>query len=118
MNKILLFFFALVLGSNANLSAQSGMNQASIEAAYTEAGFNYEHVNSIASQITQSEENMAVGLAVSMLRAMEGMKDANEPLPMTESTLTLWTQDYGLTIEQAQDMYKVAVRFALQGLRR
>ena len=53
-----------------------------------------------------------------MLRAMEGMKYANEPLPMTESTLTLWTQDYGLTIEQAQDMYKVAVRFALQGLRR
>jgi len=76
MNKVIFFLFALTLGANIHATAQEAVNTSEIESIYAKAGFNYEHVNSMANQITQSEDPMAPGLAVSMLRTMESMKGA------------------------------------------
>ena len=118
MNKVIFFLFALILGANVHASAQEAVNTSEIESIYAKAGFNYEHVNSMANQITQSEEPMAPGLAVSMLRTMESMKGAGAPVPMSEALLNEWVNVHGLTNEHAQDLYKVALRFALQHRKR
>jgi len=49
-----------------------------------------------------------------MLRTMESMKGAGAPVPMSEALLNEWVNVHGLTNEHAQDLYKVALRFALQ----
>jgi hypothetical protein len=118
MNKVILFLFALTLGANIHATAQEAVNTSEIESIYAKAGFNYEHVNSMANQITQSEDPMAPGLAVSMLRTMESMKGAGAPVPMSEELLNEWVNVHGLTNEHAQDLYKVALRFALQHRKR
>ena len=48
------------------------------------------------------------------LRTIETFQAEGAPVPMSEAWLERWTDSYGVTDEQAQDLYKVALRFALQ----
>jgi len=39
-------------------------------------------------------------------------------VPMDDAILNAWQDDFEITSAQAQDLYKVAIRFALQDQRR
>jgi len=101
---------------------QSGLAQndaQSIEATQVQAekaGVNFDHLSSMIEQITGSEADNPICQA--MLRSILTIRSAGQPVPMDDVTLTAWQESFEITSAQAQDLYKVAVRFALQDQRR
>lgn len=112
-------FFALLVGTGGSLLAQSQSNEAvPLKSQFESNGINYDQVLSITEQIIGSNNDVSPALLTSMLRNITIIKDQGSPMPMSDELLNDWMVDFEMTNEQAQDLYKVIIRFALQNDRR
>lgn len=79
------------------------------------------HPDQVSSMLVNivGEDNMHLeDLTSAFMNKTEAIRREGSILPMEDFDLLLWTESFGLSNEQAQDLYKVAIRFALQGERR
>ena len=115
--KQLTFLFACICMLAGNLAlAQSNPADASINVrkAYESQGIHFDQVQSMISTVTQMEAEPAPELLMDFLRTIETFKAEGAPVPMSEDWLNRWINTHGVSNEQAQDLYKVALRLAVQ----
>lgn len=110
----LLFAFSLL--AQSGIAQEDNQSIEATQAQVEKAGINFDHLSSMIEQITGSEADQPICQA--MLRSVLTIRSAGQPLPMDDATLNTWQDDFEITSAQAQDLYKVAIRFALQDQRR
>ena len=114
--------FLLMTCLLGSLSAFSQSNDSAaltnVQAAYEAKGIHFEHVNALVQMIAKPESQPSAALLTDFLRTIETAQHEGAPSPMTAEWQDRWMSTYNLTAEQVQDLYKVAVRFALQPGRR
>lgn len=112
----LLLFIAFSLFAQLGLAQNDAQSIEVTKAQVKQAGVNFDHLSTMIEQITGSEAENPICQA--MLRSILTIRSAGQPVPMDDAALTAWQESFGITSAQAQDLYKVAVRFALQDQRR
>jgi acyl-CoA thioesterase len=114
------FFFMTCLLGSISVFAQSddSASRATVQAAYEAKGIHFEHVNAMVQMIATPDSQPSTELLTDFLRTIETAQHEGAPSPMTAEWQDRWMSTYNLTAEQVQDLYKVAVRFALQPGRR
>ena len=116
MNRLIPLFLGLfVLGGTQALAQTNTAESANeMRMAYESKGIHFDQVQSMIATVTQQDEQPSSELLMDFLRTIETFQAEGAPVPMSEAWLERWTGSYGITNEQAQDLYKVALRFALQ----
>ena len=110
--SITLLTFALGITSAFGQSASD--ETADIRSSYEAEGINFDQVRSMVEMVTNNALEPNEAVMADFLRTIASFQAAGAPVPMTEAWLTHWTTAYAITNEQAQDLYKVALRFGLQ----
>jgi hypothetical protein len=110
--SVTLLTFAL--GITAAFGQSTPVETADIRSSYEAQGFNFDQVRSMVETVTNNALEPNAGVMADFLRTIGTFQAAGAPVPMTEEWLTHWTTAYAITNEQAQDLYKVALRFGLQ----
>lgn len=112
----ILLFVAFSLYAHLGLAQNDSQSLEATKAQVEEAGVNFDQFTSIIEQITGSKADNPICHA--MLGSILTIRSAGQPVPMDDAKLTTWQESFDITSAQAQDLYKVAVRFALQEQRR
>lgn len=113
------FLTTCLLGSLYGFAQGDVSNSvATVQSAYEAKGIHFAHVNSMVQLIATPESDPSAEMLTDFLRTIENAQQAGAPLPMTPEWQNRWMATYNLTVEQTQDLYKVALRFALQPARR
>lgn len=107
-------FLLLVIGASAALAQSTPASTADIQSSYEAKGINYEQVRSMVQTVTGQSLETDDAVMADFLRTISSFQAAESPVPMSDEWLNHWTNDYSITNEQAQDLYKVALRFGLQ----
>lgn len=110
------FFFLTCLLGNLSAFAQSddSASRASVQAAYQAKGIHFEQVNALVQMIATPESQPSSELLTDFLRTIETAQLEGVPSPMAAAWQDRWMSTYNLSVEQVEDLYKVAVRFAFQ----
>jgi hypothetical protein len=112
----LLLLIAFSLLAHSGIAQEDNQSIEATKAQVEKAGVNFDHLSSMIEIITGSEADHPIAQA--MLRSILTIRSAGQPVPMDDATLNAWQSDFEITSAQAQDLYKVAIRFALQDQRR
>ena len=105
--------FTLALGVTSAFG-QTTAGIADIKSSYEAQGINFDQVRSMVETVTNNSLEPNEAVMADFLRTIASFQAAGAPVPMTEEWLTHWTTVHAITNEQAQDLYKVALRFGLQ----
>lgn len=108
----------LLVGLSASAQTNPEPSSVSVQALYEAKGIHFTHVQSMVQMIATPESQPSEELLVDFLRTVETAQHEGAPVPMSTEWQNRWMANYNLTATQAQDLYKVAVRFALQPARR
>lgn len=116
MNRLLSLAFCIGLFGIAPLFAQSNTapTPESMRSAYESRGIHFDQVQSMIQMVTETDAVPAPAMLQDFLRTIETFQAEGAPVPMTDEWLNKWVNTYNVSSEQAQDLYKVALRFALQ----
>jgi len=106
--------FTLALGVTAAFGQSTPNETLNIKSSYEAQGINFDQVRSMVETVTNNALEPNEAVMADFLRTIDSFQAAGAPVPMTEEWLNHWTTAYGITNEQAQDLYKVALRFGLQ----
>ena len=106
--------FTLALGVTAAFGQSTPNETLKIKSSYEAQGINFDQVRSMVETVTNNALEPNEAVMADFLRTIDSFQAAGAPVPMTEEWLNHWTTAYGITNEQAQDLYKVALRFGLQ----
>lgn len=106
--------YTLALGITSALGQLTPDETTGIKSSYEAQGINFDQVRSMVETVTNHELEPNEAVMADFLRTIALFQAAGAPVPMTEEWLTHWTTAYTITNEQAQDLYKVALRFGLQ----
>lgn len=106
--------FTLALGVTAAFGQSTPNETLDIKSSYEAQGINFDQVRSMVETVTNNALEPNEAVMADFLRTIGSFQAAGAPVPMTEEWLNHWTTAYGITNEQAQDLYKVALRFGLQ----
>lgn len=106
--------FTVALGVTSAFGQSTPDETAGIKASYEAQGINFDQVRSMVETVTNNALKPSEAVMADFLRTIASFQAAGAPVPMTEDWLTHWTTAYSITNEQAQDLYKVALRFGLQ----
>ena len=98
--------------------SQTAISTEEIQLIYEANGFHFEQVEHIVALISEKESEELPALMEQVFRVMQSIQKADAPVPMETELLNTWVDQFQITSEQAQDVYKVAIRFALEGNRR
>ena len=115
--KRLTFLFAsmcVLIGTQVHAQSNPAASSIEVRKAYESQGIHFEQVQSMITTVTQREGKPSPELLMDFLRTIETCKAEGAPVPMSEDWLNRWIYTHEVTNEQAQDLYKVALRFALQ----
>ena len=110
--SVALFTLALSITSASGQSTPDEI--ADIKSSYEAQGINFDQVRSMVETVTNNALEPNEAVMADFLRTIASFQAAGAPVPMTEEWLTHWTTVHATTNEQAQDLYKVALRFGLQ----
>jgi hypothetical protein len=110
--SVTLLTFAL--GITATFGQSTPSETADIRSSYEAQGINFDQVQSMIETVTNYALEPNEAVMADFLRTIATFQAAGAPVPMTEEWLTNWTTAHSITNEQAQDLYKVALRFGLQ----
>ena len=106
--------FTLALGVTAAFGQSTPNETLNIKSSYEAQGINFDQVRSMVETVTNNALEPNEAVMTDFLRTIDSFRAAGAPVPLTEEWLNHWTTAYGITNEQAQDLYKVALRFGLQ----
>lgn len=106
--------FTLTFGATSVLGQSTPNETADIKSTYEAQGINFDQVRSMVETVTNNALEPNEAVMADFLRTIGSFQAAGTPVPMTEAWLTHWTTVHAITNEQAQDLYKVALRFGLQ----
>ena len=106
--------FTLALGFTTAFGQSASDESADIKSSYEVQGINFDQVRAMVETVTNNELEPNEAVMADFLRTIASFQAAGAPVPMTEEWLIHWTTTYSITNEQAQDLYKVALRFGLQ----
>jgi acyl-CoA thioesterase len=119
MMRTFFFMTTCLLGSlSAFAQIDDSASRATVQAAYEAKGIHFEHVNAMVQMIAAPESEPSAELLKDFLRTIETAQQEGAPSPMSAEWQDRWMSTYNLSAEQVQDLYKAAVRFALQPGRR
>lgn len=104
----------IVLGTFSVSAQSTSVSSAEIKANYEAQGINFDQASSMVEMVTNNALEADAKVMADFLRTIATFQAAGVPVPMNEEWLNHWTTEYALTNEQAQDLYKVALRFGLQ----
>jgi hypothetical protein len=104
----------LVFSATSAFGQSTPVETADIKSSYEAQGINFDQVRSMVETVTNNALEPTEAVMADFLRTIASFQAAGTPVPMTEEWLTHWTMAYAITNEQAQDLYKVALRFGLQ----
>lgn len=108
------FLLMFVLGTSAAFAQSTPASTSGIQSSYEAKGINYEQVRSMVQTVTSQSLEIDDAVMADFLRTIALFQAAESPVPMSDEWLNHWTNAYSITNEQAQDLYKVALRFGLQ----
>lgn len=106
--------FTLAISLTASFGQSTPNETLEIKSSYEAQGINFDLVRSMVETVTNNALEPNEAVMADFLRTIDSFQAAGAPVPMTEEWLNHWTTAYGITNEQAQDLYKVALRFGLQ----
>ena len=106
--------FTLALGVTAAFGQSTPNQTLDIKSSYEAQGINFDQVRTMVETVTNNTLEPNEAVMADFLRTIASFQAAGAPVPITEEWLNHWTTAHAITNEQAQDLYKVALRFGLQ----
>ena len=112
--KLLFSIAFFALGITSAFGQSTPDETADIRSSYEAQGINFDQVRSMVETVTNNSLEPNEAVMADYFRTIASFQAAGAPVPMTEEWLNHWTTTHGITNQQAQDLYKVALRFGLQ----